>query len=579
MLKTIKRRPYLPQQTEALCQFHPVLQRVFAARQVTSAADLDYRLNNLNNPAGMKGLQPAVELLTKAIQSNARILIVGDFDADGATSSALAVTALKSFGAVDVDYLVPNRFEFGYGLTPEIVEVAARSQPKLIVTVDNGISSIEGVALANNLGIDVLITDHHLPGKALPGAAVIVNPNQPGCGFNGKNLAGVGVIYYVMIALRSHLRALGWFENNNIPEPNMAALLDLVALGTVADLVALDTNNRLLVQQGLNRIRALQARPGINAILAVAGRQPDNLIAADLGFVLGPRLNAAGRLDDMSLGIRCLLSTDITEAMELAQSLNDLNQDRRAIEASMQKEALSALAALDFDPGAAAPWGLCLSQPQWHQGVVGIVASRIKERFHRPVIAFANSDNGAEIKGSARSITGLHIRDTLDRVATREPKLIKKFGGHAMAAGLTIDRSNLAAFSQAFDQAVRAQISSDELDEVILSDGELTADEFTLALATAIRAAGPWGQAFPEPLFDGEFNLLQQRIVGHRHLKLVVSPISQPQLALDAIAFNIDVAQWPTTEATLARLVYQLEVNEYRGRQSVQLMVRHIWPL
>lgn len=579
MSKTIQRRSVSNSAGEQLNHLPPVLQRVFSARQVKSAHDIDYKISNLMPPSGMKGLDEAVALLSQAVRNQSKVLIVGDFDADGATSSALAVAALKAMGLTDVDYLVPNRFDYGYGLTPEIVAVAKEFAPDIIVTVDNGISSVAGVAKARDLGIPVIVTDHHLPGRELPDAAAMVNPNQPGCEFGTKNLAGVGVIFYVLVALRSNLRELQWFEQQGMPLPNMGDYLDLVALGTVADLVPLDTNNRILVYQGLNRIRSGRARPGISALLEVAGRQAGRLTAADLGFILGPRLNAAGRLDDMSLGIRCLLTDDPLMATELAGSLNDLNQDRRAIEASMQREAMSELAKLDFDSTGAAPWGVSLYQPQWHQGVVGIIASRIKERFHRPVIAFADADEGSQIKGSARSIPGLHIRDTLDIVATGNPGLITKFGGHAMAAGLSIQRQDYPAFAEQFDQAVRQQLSIDQLEEVILTDGALQPAELNLELAEAIRNAGPWGQTFPEPLFDDEFVLISQRIVGAKHLKLVVAPRSNHNFTLDAIAFGVDLDAWPNEQISLVHLVYQLEVNDYRGQRSVQLLVRHLWAI
>ena len=576
MNKTIKRRRAVTRTHSELSEWPEVLQTVFANRNVFSQSDLDYRIANLRTPGGLKGIDAAAELLAEALRQNWRILIVGDFDADGATSCALSVAALKAMGCGQVEFLVPNRFDYGYGLTPEIVAVAAGHLPDLIITVDNGISSIEGVKAATDKGIRVLITDHHLPGKELPYPAIIVNPNQPGCEFTSKNLAGVGVIFYVLVALRSKLRELGWFQEQGVSEPNMAEFLDLVAVGTVADVVPLDANNRLLVHQGIQRIRNKKTRPGILALLEVAGRQASRLVASDLGFTVGPRLNAAGRLDDMSIGIRCLLTDDPLEAAELASELNDLNQDRRAIESSMQKEALSALAELELENEASMPWGLCLYQAQWHQGVVGILASRIKDRYHRPVIAFADADQGKQIKGSARSINGLHIRDALDFVATQNPGLITKFGGHAMAAGLSIERENFERFTHAFDEAVRLQLTAEDLTETILSDGELTAGDFNLELAFAIERAGPWGQAFPEPMFDGEFNLLQQRIVGQKHLKLVVAPLDNPDHAIDAIVFSVDLDCWPNNKAKHVRLAYQIQVNEYRGQQSVQLLVRFI---
>ncbi|HEY7884488.1 MAG TPA: single-stranded-DNA-specific exonuclease RecJ, partial [Cellvibrionaceae bacterium] len=518
MQKHIKRRSRQPIDAPNLA---PLLCRVYGARGVTSERELEHNLAALA-PPDLKGITEAVSLLTDAVVADARVLIVGDFDADGATSSALAVLALKAMGLKQVDFLVPNRFEYGYGLTPEIVAVAAEFEPDLIVTVDNGISSIDGVAAAQALGIAVLITDHHLPGAELPAAEAMVNPNQPGCTFPSKNLAGVGVIFYVMNALRRELSQIGWFAESGIAEPNMAQFLDLVALGTVADVVPLDHNNRILVAQGLKRIRARVTRPGILALLEVAGRAPERLVAGDLGFTVGPRLNAAGRLDDMSIGIRCLLTDDESEARILASELDGFNRDRKAIESGMQREALAMLEKIGLSETDALPWGLCLYDANWHQGVIGILASRIKDRLHRPVIVFADSDEHT-IKGSARSIPGLHIRDALDAVAAHYPAILQKFGGHAMAAGMSIKREDYTAFAEAFDAEVRRQLNDDDLQAVILSDGELTADEFTLPLAQSLRDAGPWGQHFTEPTFDGEFFVVQQRLVGEKHLKLVLS--------------------------------------------------------
>ncbi len=553
----------------------PLLQRIYSARGIRSIEQTTNDLSLLLKPDRLKDIENATALLVAALSEQQRILVVGDFDADGATSSTLAVLALRAMGAKFVDFLVPNRFEFGYGLTPEIVAVAKHYAPDLIVTVDNGISSIAGVEAANALGITVLVTDHHLPGEQLPAAAAIVNPNQPGCEFVSKNLAGVGVIFYLMTALRSELRRLDWFAQQSLAEPNMADYLDLVALGTVADVVPLDHNNRILVAQGLRRIRAGRTRPGIIALLEVANRPLYRLVSADLGFALGPRLNAAGRLDDMSLGIQCLLTDDMYLAREMAVQMDELNQDRKSIEHSMQQEALKSLQHLSLEEGNI-PYGLCLYDANWHQGVIGILASRVKDRYHRPVIAFADTDEPGVIKGSARSIPGLHIRDALDAVAARHPELLSKFGGHAMAAGMSLQRAHYPQFAKAFDQEVRRQLSEDDLQAVLLSDGELAPDDFELSLATLLREAGPWGQHFPEPLFDGEFYLVQQRIVGEKHLKMVVSQDATGRQALDAIAFNIDVKLWPDHQAEKVRLVYKLDVNEFRGRQSVQLLVEYL---
>ncbi|MFS1522655.1 single-stranded-DNA-specific exonuclease RecJ [Microbulbifer sp. 2304DJ12-6] len=546
-----------------------ILQRVLLGRGIASEEALDHSLSRLQKPETMRGLDVAVTLLMKAVRAQQKIVIVGDFDADGATSCTVAMLALGAMGAQGVEFLVPNRFDFGYGLTPEIVEVAKDYAPDVLITVDNGISSIDGVAAAKAAGITVIVTDHHLPGSELPEADAIVNPNQPGCDFPSKNLAGVGVIFYLLSRLRSALQACGWFEQSGIAPPNMAEYLDLVALGTVADLVPLDHNNRILVHQGIARIRSGRCRPGIVALLEVAGRDQRRLSTTDIGFILGPRINAAGRLDDIGTGIRCLLTRDPGEARELAGELDRLNRDRKAIEQGMQREALAALEALRLEGDI--PWSLCLYDASWHQGVVGILASRVKEKFHRPVIAFAEGDNGL-VKGSARSIPGLHIRDALSDVAAVNPALISKFGGHAMAAGLTLPAENLDAFRTAFERVVRNRLNENHLQAVIDSDGELTIQDYNLQTASLLRACAPWGQAFPEPVFDGEFLLLQQRIVGERHLKMVVAPPQAPQLALDAIAFNVDTSQWPQATRRV-RMAFKLDVNEFRGRESLQLMV------
>ncbi|BCR25756.1 single-stranded-DNA-specific exonuclease RecJ [Aquipseudomonas alcaligenes] len=568
----IEPRP-LPAQLPDLGDLPPLLTRLYAARGVQSAAELDKGLARLIPYQQLKGIDAAVDLLVQALQQRQRILIVGDFDADGATASSVGVLGLRMLGAAHVDYLVPNRFEYGYGLTPEIVAVALQRQPELLVTVDNGISSVDGVAAAKAAGLKVLVTDHHLPGPELPAADAIVNPNQPGCAFPSKALAGVGVMFYVLLALRARLRELGWFAKAGISEPNLGELLDLVALGSVADVVPLDANNRILVHQGLARIRAGRARPGLRAVLEVAGRQHARITSTDLGFILGPRLNAAGRLDDMSLGIECLLCEDEALARDMAQQLDELNKDRKAIEQGMQREALAQLKDL---PLADMPFGLCLFEPDWHQGVIGILASRLKERYHRPAIAFADAGDGL-LKGSARSVPGLHIRDALDAVAARHPGLISKFGGHAMAAGLSLPQEHFGAFAAAFDAEVRRQLSEDDLTGRLLSDGQLGAEEFHLELAKALRHAGPWGQHFPEPLFHGVFQIVTQRVVGEKHLKLVLKT-ECGSLTLDGIAFNVDRDIWPNPNVRWVELAYKLDVNEYQGRESVQLMVAHLAP-
>ena len=566
----IEPRP-LPAVLPFLGDLPPLLTRLYAARGVQSAAELDKGLARLIPFAQLKGIDTAVSLLVTALRLRQRILIVGDFDADGATASAVGVLGLRMLGAAHVDYLVPNRFEFGYGLTPEIVAVALQRQPDLLLTVDNGISSVEGVAAAKAAGLTVLITDHHLPGPELPAADAIVNPNQPGCEFPSKALAGVGVMFYLLLALRAKLRELNWFAERSLAEPNLAELLDLVALGSVADVVPLDANNRILVHQGIARIRAGRARAGLRAVLEVAGRDYSRINSTDLGFILGPRLNAAGRLDDMSLGIECLLCEDQALARDMAQQLDELNKDRKTIEQGMQREALAQLKDL---PLADMPFGLCLFEPDWHQGVIGILASRLKERYHRPAIAFADAGEGL-LKGSARSVPGLHIRDALDAVAAKHPGLISKFGGHAMAAGLSLPQEHYGAFAAAFDAEVRRQLNEDDLTGRLLSDGQLSVTEFNLELAKALRHAGPWGQHFPEPLFHGVFQVLQQRLVGEKHLKLVLKS-ECGSLELDGIAFNVDRETWPNASVRWVELAYKLDVNEFRGRESVQLMVAHL---
>jgi len=555
-------------------QLDPLLQRIYQSRGIDSQASLDRRLNCLPEPQSMTGLDAATQRLVTAAKKQQSVLIVGDFDADGATSSALMVLGLRAMGFQSVDFLVPNRFDYGYGLTPEIVDLAAEKSPDLIITVDNGISSVEGVARANKLAIEVIVTDHHLPGTQLPDALAIVNPNQQGCDFPSKNLAGVGVAFYLLIALRTELRQQQWFDQQQIAEPNLSQWLDLVALGTVADVVPLDQVNRALVHQGLLRIRSGHSRPGIQALLRIAGKNPARLVATDLGFALGPRLNAAGRLDDISLGIQCLLCDDPQQALHTAQALDELNQDRKSIETGMQQQALAIVEQLGLDDKSM-PAALSLFQPDWHQGVVGLLASRIKEKYHRPVVAFARGDNG-DLKGSCRSIPGLHIRDTLDAVATQNPGLITKFGGHAMAAGLSLNEDKLSEFEQAFEQQVAQLVTEDDLQARLITDGCLEAQQLSMHTAEMLRDAGPWGQLFPEPCFQGDFRIVQQRIVGERHLKLVLAPHNQPEIAIDAIWFNIDTARWPNPEAETVHCVYRLDINEFRGLESLQLMVQHL---
>lgn len=547
---------------------HPVLARVYVARGVQNNAELELTLKRLLPWQSLKGIDAAVEQLLPVVLEGKRLLVVGDFDVDGATSTALALRCLRLFGAQHVDYLVPNRFDYGYGLSPELVELAQARQPELIMTVDNGIASNAGVAKAKEYGIEVLITDHHLPSSELPEAAAIVNPNQPGCNFPSKAACGCTVVFYVMLALRAKLMELGVFTAESAP--NMAQFLDLVALATVADVVPLDVNNRILVEQGLRRIRAGHAHAGIKALLLVAGRASEKLVAADFGFAIGPRINAAGRLDDMSIGIECLLTDSDTRALNLAYTLDEMNKERRTIEQGMQHEAHKLLN--EFTVQDVLPTGLVLYQADWHQGVIGILASRIKEKTHRPVIAMAADESGY-LKGSARSIAGLHIRDALDEVHKQAPYLMPKFGGHAMAAGLTLVAEGLEEFKQRFDEVCQRRLSAEALQQVVLTDGQLKQAEFKLELAHGLRFAGPWGQSFPEPVFSGEFYIHSQRVVGERHLKMFLR-LAGSDLMLDAIWFNVDLAQWPDANTKKILLAYQLDVNEYQNQENIQLLVK-----
>jgi len=553
----------------------PLLRQLYAARGVKQSQDLERSVRGLLDWQQLDGIDSAVQLLQKALAERLQIMIVGDFDADGATSTALTVLSLRSMGCNTVKYLVPNRFDDGYGLSPEVVEQAAARGAQLILTVDNGISSHAGVELAHHKGIQVLITDHHLPGETLPDAEAIINPNLRGCTFPSKSLAGVGVAFYLMLALRSALRDSGWFEQQALAIPNLAEWLDLVALGTVADVVPLDTNNRILVYQGLNRIRAGKCRPGIRALLEISNRDARQLTASDLGFALGPRLNAAGRLDDMSIGVALLLSEDIAQARALATDLDALNLTRREIEQEMQVEALALCDKLETSSDAL-PIGLAMYHPEWHQGVVGILASRLKERFNRPVIAFAPAGDGI-LKGSGRSINGLHLRDALERIDTLNPGLMMKFGGHAMAAGLSLEAEKFDQFRQCFAELVGEWLDPSYLEGVIWSDGELSGQQMSLETAELLRDGGPWGQAFPEPTFDGTFRILQQKLLKERHLKVMIEPIGGGPL-LDGIAFNIDPSLWPDSSVREVQLAYKLDINEFRGNRSVQLMIQHLWP-
>lgn len=570
------------QQPETLPDFlsdlPPILARVYSTRNIQSASELDNSLKGLLPYQSIKGMDEAVNLLVEILQSNSAIMIIGDFDADGATSTAVAVRALRLLGHNNVRYLVPNRFEFGYGLTPEIVDVAQQHKPDLIITVDNGIASIDGVARAKQYGIKVLVTDHHLPADELPEADAIVNPNQLGDKFECKATAGVGVIFYTMMALRAALRDKEWFTDTR-PEPNLAELLDLVALGTVADVVPLEHNNRIFVAQGIARIRAGKVSAGLKALIKVAGRNFQSLKASDMGFSIAPRINAAGRLEDMSIGIECLLCDDEVRALALATELDSLNHARREIENDMKQQAFQILDGMlnnDVQADENIPAALCLFQEEWHEGVIGILASRIKEHFHRPVIAFATAKEGL-VKGSARSIPGLHLRDVLDEVSKKHAHLIEKFGGHAMAAGLTIQQSNLKEFEIAFIKQVKEHLTEEKLQNILLTDGRLNKNELNINMAELIQNAGPWGQHFPEPVFDGRFDIVNKRIVGEKHLKMVLR-YPDSNHTIDAIAFNVTDEHWPV-ESSSVNAVYRLDINEYMGNRTAQLLVENIEPV
>lgn len=577
-MKLVCRKP-----TGQLAQFDKptLLDRVLANRGINTYEELNCELNQLHPISKLKGINKACEILEQAFHLSQNILIIGDFDADGATSTAVALKSIKALGFKGrVDYLVPNRFEFGYGLTPEIVIEAEKYSPDIIITVDNGIASVKGVEKAHELGFKVIITDHHLPSKNLPEADAIINPNQTGDDFPSKNLAGVGVIFYLMIALRSALQQQHYFEKNNLPVPNLSQFLDLVALGTVADVVALDQNNRILVEQGLRRMRAGEACEGIKALFRVGKRNIRNAVSSDLGFACGPRLNAAGRLDDMSLGIECLLTTDPQQAMDFATELDDLNNERREIEEHMKAEAVLLLEELDDEQiSGELPPVICLYKESWHQGVIGILAARVRERYNRPTIIFAPADTenpqqSNEIKGSARSLPTLHIRDILDQVASQNPGLLEKFGGHAMAAGLTLKKSQIETFTQAICDVVEKLADEDTFLEVHFSDGELHAEDFELRHADELRYAAPWGQHFPQPMFDNRFTIINKRLLKDKHLKLILRPEGQ-QRAVQAIAFNVDSENWPE-EGDVVHLLYRLEINEFRDTISLQLMVEKL---
>jgi len=566
------------QECDYIGNLHPVLQKIYKTRGVFHKKHLEKELANILPYDSLKDIDLAVECIANKIVNNELITIVGDFDVDGATSTTLAVLILRAFGVKKVDYAIPNRFDYGYGLTPKLVESIKKYNPRLLITVDNGISSIDGVKTANELGIDVVITDHHLPADEKPEAVAIVNPNQHGDQFPSKNLSGVGVTFYVMLALRAKLKAIGWFDKNNIKIPNMARYLDLVALGTVADLVPLDYNNRILVSYGLELIRKNMCREGIKALLRLGKRELKKVVASDLGFAVGPRLNAAGRLEDMTLGVECLLAGNIQGAQNLANELDALNHERRQIEANMKLEAANYLQN-KYPDKENVPLGICLHDDNWHQGVIGIVSSRVKDLYHRPVFIFAN-DGDEYIKASGRSIKGLHLKEILDKMNSTDSELLVKYGGHAMAAGLSIKKDSFEKFEKLFIDTISQVLREDNniLDKIIETDGILSHADFNLDLARLIKYAEPWGQEFSEPVFHGKFKIIEQKILSDKHLKLKVEPVFEHRntMSLNAIAFNIDREKWPNFEAEFVNIVYKLDINVYSGLTSLQLLIDHI---
>ena len=570
--KKIVQRPASKKKSH-LKDIDPILLKIFSSRGITENDEIDRSLAKLPSPWLLSGMESMVEHLITAIKQQQKICIVADFDADGATSCAVAIKGLKLLGVKEVSFVVPNRFEYEYGLTPELVELVKQQQPDIIITVDNGISSIEGVKVARDWGMKVLVTDHHLPGEEIPDADAIVNPNLPDDKFPSGNIAGVGVIFYVLMALRNRLRETKWFEQHNIQQPNLAQLLDYVALGTVADVVALDQVNRILVYQGLLRIQSGKSHVGIKALIEIAGKKSNAISSSDLGFSVAPRLNAAGRMDDMSLGIQCLLTEDEDLAKELAEQLDSLNKERKEVEGQMKHQAMSLLEEMHTIDEKHLSAGVCLFEKNWHQGVIGILASRIKDRLHRPVIAFASTGSD-EIKGSARSIPGIHIRDVLSEIAVSHPQVLSQFGGHAMAAGMTIKMHDYPVFSIAFDDVVRKHLDHVDLEQKILSDGQLAEKQITLEFTELLSHSGTWGQAFPEPLFDGIFDVIQCRIVGEQHLKFVLRLPFSNEL-IDAIAFFVDKPEsWLGSRSI--KTAYRLDVNDFRGKRSVQLMLQYI---
>lgn len=569
----IKQRP-LPAVLPDLKDTPPLLVRIYAARHVVSADETNKNMACLLTP-DFKDIDQATQLLTQALEAQKHVLIVGDFDADGATATAVAILGLKMLGFKQVSYLVPNRFKYGYGLTPEIVELAKSYNPDVLITVDNGIASHEGVLQAKKMGMTVIITDHHLPAETLPLADAIINPNQSDCPFKSKVIAGVGVIFYLLIHLRTYLRSQNWFTQHQQSEPNLAELLDLVALGTVADVVPLDSNNRRLIHHGLKRIQKGATRPAIKALLQLTNRDISKVTAKELGFILGPRLNAAGRLDDMSLGIDSLLCDDYEKAYQSAQVLHELNSNRKQIESGMQQEAFQQINHLLTED---LPNAICLYQSDWHQGVIGILASRVKDKFYRPTIIFADAEEPGILKGSARSINGFHIKDALERVAAKHPYLISKFGGHAMAAGLSLQKEHLDAFIKAFQMDAHQQLDEADLQDIIYTDGSLHTDEFTLQHAKLLEEAGPWGQLFPEPVFEGIFNVEDQFLLKEKHLKFKLTTQDR-QKQLSAIAFNVDRSIWPNPTIKQVRIIYRLTINQYNHQEELQLVISHLSPI
>ena len=565
---------------EALPELSPdiplLLQRVYALRGITSMQELDYTTRNLCNYDNLDGTQTAVEIVYSAMQNNKRIMIVGDFDTDGATSTALTVKALKKMGCQHVDYIIPNRFDDGYGLSISVIKRALLKKADLIITVDNGVSAIEAVEFAKQSNLTVIITDHHLCPEQLPAADAIINPNLPNCSFPSKHLAGVGVAFYFMSALRAKLRQENWFRTHNLEEYNLASLLDLVALGTIADVVKLDHNNRILVHQGINRIRSGYCCAGIKALLHIARKDPVSFTSTDLAYYIAPRLNAAGRMDNMSLSVELLLCDDYDSALKQASDLDMLNNDRKLIEQTMYKEALSYIQELEQQQSSF-PNLLVVYHPEWHQGIIGILSARLKDKHYRPVICFASTEEGI-LKGSGRSIAGIHLRDLLDELDQNHPDLLVSFGGHAMAVGLSIRENDLERFRKHFETLIDKRLNANTLEQIIETDGEVDSQDFNYAMAKQLKESGPWGEGFTEPTFDGDFIVHQQRLFAEKHLRLVLEPKNGGPI-IEGICFNVNLTQWPDNTIKNVKIIYQLDVDDFRGNQTAKLMIRHIWPI